>query len=193
MQDGVGRRSSGHRWTNAERTMLCIVRLWFQSSNDTDTDTYRAMRDLLRLRFASIPDRFTLQQISSEAVGTQCYRMMRGRNDVWDKVVSRSRQQLKSEIALLQKLIINNALDLVPRSSQFVPSPKTLASLQKRRKRRESSNDSDYEKIRKPRNMSTQPLHRLPVQLHNTTRIQSNYSNTPYRSSPKGKKTFTCS
>ena len=163
--DGVGKRPPPHHWSQAQRRTLCILRLWFESTGNTKEATFRAIRHLLILRFEHTPGSLTLQNISIAAVSAQCHELMRIRNSLWKSIARKSRQDLESEITLLQNIITQHGLDLIPRATQYVPSPKTVNAPMsiRRRQRQESSQDSDYEKYREPRQRSNKVLRKQPL------------------------------
>ena len=156
-QAGLGRRQPGHDWTREERKVLCIARLWFKSNGNTDKLTFRAIKQLLAACFADTIGGPSFQQMSTSAVASQCYEVVRIRKDPWDKITSQSRKQLEGHIAYLKQVINENSLDLVERESKFVPSPQSPMTI-RHGKHRESSNDNDYEQFdrqRRPRRSHT--------------------------------------
>ena len=142
---GLNRKPRGHEWTQEERKVLCVARLWFQSSGNTNQQTFREIKKLLALYFSNTPGGSSLQDITTNAVVAQCNEVSRIRKDPWTQIASQSRQQLASRISCLQQIIDVNGLDLVQRESKYILSPRP--PITPRRKRyHESSNDDDYEK-----------------------------------------------
>ena len=147
---GLGKRPPSHEWTYEERMILCISRLWFASSRNTDTETFHAIKSLLALYFSRTAGGKSLQQVSTGAIIAQCYEITHIKKNIWNEVAAQSRDQLKNHISRLQQIITDNGIDLMKREAQYVPSPRPPISNRRRRREQDSSEDDDYE-LYKPR------------------------------------------
>ena len=158
-KEGLGKKAPVHLWTREERKVLCISRLWFKSTENTDEHTFTAIKRLLIVYFASTTGGSSLQHITTGAVTAQCNEIIRMRKEPWDKIMSKSREELDGPISCLQKIIDKNDLDLVERAAKYLPSPR--APLVIRQTQRQESCDDDYERcgsLRRPRRSHVKSL-----------------------------------